>query len=90
MSSVIRRGELVSLDVLGVKLSGWIDVCMCMCVRVCRAGVWTPLPLFVRRSPSLFAPDDIITIRKHTHPVLGASTGCVCIYVSVHVRVCMH
>lgn len=71
------------LDELGVKLSVWNDVC------VCRAAVWTLLPVFIRRSPSLFPCDDIITSRKHTHPD-GHSAGCVCAYVSILVKACMH
>ena len=43
---------------------------MCVCVR--RAAVWTLLPVFVCRSPSLFPSDDIITSRKRTHPTASS------------------
>lgn len=60
---------------------------------MCAGRVRARLPVFVRRSRSLFTPDDIIT-RKHTHPdSQDTATGCVSAYVSVHsvhLKMCMH
>lgn len=45
-----------------------------------RAVVWTPLPVFVRRSPSLFTGDDITACRKRalTPPPTGPRAPAVC------------